>query len=300
MIFQMEHVVKKYGAHVALNDVSLSIQQGAIYGLIGENGAGKTTLIRILCGLAYPTQGKIYLFGDDTKAGQVKQRKRMGCLVESPALYPDMTAEQNLEVHRLQRGIPGKDCIQETLTLVGLENTGHKKAKNFSLGMRQRLALAIALLSKPEFLVLDEPTNGLDPMGIVELRELLLHLNQEKNMTILISSHILSEMYQLATDYGILHKGKFLEQITKDELNEKCKKYLSIQVADTAKASAVIEQQLKTVHYEVTNQEIRLYAYLDQPEVVLKVLADADIKIKKVAPSGEDLEGYFTSLIRRS
>lgn len=300
MIFQMEHVVKKYGAHVALNDVSLSIQQGAIYGLIGENGAGKTTLIRILCGLAYPTQGKTYLFGDDTKAGQVRQRKRMGCLVESPALYPDMTAEQNLEVHRLQRGIPGKDCIKETLMLVGLENTGHKKAKNFSLGMRQRLALAIALLSKPEFLVLDEPTNGLDPMGIVELRELLLHLNQEKNMTILISSHILSEMYQLATDYGILHKGKFLEQITKDELNEKCKKYLSIQVADTAKASAVIEQQLKTVHYEVTNQEIRLYAYLDQPEVVLKVLADADIKIKKVAPSGEDLEGYFTSLIRRS
>lgn len=300
MIFQMEHVVKKYGAHAALDDVNLSIQQGAIYGLIGENGAGKTTLIRILCGLAYPTQGKIYLFGDDTKAGQVKQRKRVGCLVESPALYPDMTAEQNLEVHRLQRGIPGKDCIQETLTLVGLENTGHKKAKNYSLGMRQRLALAIALLSKPEFLVLDEPTNGLDPMGIVELRELLLHLNQEKNMTILISSHILSEMYQLATDYGILHKGKFLEQITKDELNEKCKKYLSIQVADTAKASAVIEQQLKTVHYEVTNHEIRLYAYLDQPEVVLKVLADADIKIKKVAPSGEDLEGYFTSLIRRS
>lgn len=300
MIFQMEHVVKKYGAHVALNDVSLSIQQGTIYGLIGENGAGKTTLIRILCGLAYPTQGKTYLFGDDTKAGQVRQRKRMGCLVESPALYPDMTAEQNLEVHRLQRGIPGKDCIKETLMLVGLENTGHKKAKNFSLGMRQRLALAIALLSKPEFLVLDEPTNGLDPMGIVELRELLLQLNKEKNMTILISSHILSEMYQLATDYGILHKGKFLEQITKDELNEKCKKYLSIQVADTAKASAVIEQQLKTVHYEVTNQEIRLYAYLDQPEVVLKVLADADIKIKKVAPSGEDLEGYFTSLIRRS
>ena len=129
MIFQMEHVVKKYGAHAALDDVNLSIQQGAIYGLIGENGAGKTTLIRILCGLAYPTQGKIYLFGDDTKAGQVKQRKRMGCLVESPALYPDMTAEQNLEVHRLQREFREKTASKRTLTLVGLENTGHKKLK---------------------------------------------------------------------------------------------------------------------------------------------------------------------------
>lgn len=300
MVFETRHLVKKYGNHIVLNDVNIAIPQGAIYGLIGENGAGKTTLIRLLCGLAAPTQGEIYLFGENNPRKQINQRKRMGCLVESPALFPDMSAAQNLEVQRLQRGIPGKKCIAQTLALVGIENTGNKKAKDFSLGMRQRLALAIALLSDPEFLVLDEPVNGLDPVGIVELRELLIRLNQERNMTILISSHILSEMYQLATCYGILHKGKLLEQFTSKELNEKCKKYLSIQVTDEAKAIAVIEQQLGTDHYEVINQEIRLYAYLDHPEVVLDVFAKAGVGVKQVATNGEDLEGYFTSLIGRA
>lgn len=300
MVFETRHLVKKYGNHIVLNDVNIAIPQGAIYGLIGENGAGKTTLIRLLCGLAAPTQGEIYLFGENNPRKQINQRKRMGCLVESPALFPDMSAAQNLEVQRLQRGIPGKKCIAQTLALVGIENTGNKKAKDFSLGMRQRLALAIALLSDPEFLVLDEPVNGLDPVGIVELRELLIRLNQERNMTILISSHILSEMYQLATCYGILHKGKLLEQFTSKELNEKCKKYLSIQVTDEAKAIAVIEQQLGTDHYEVINQEIRLYAYLDRPEVVLDVFAKAGVGVKQVATNGEDLEGYFTSLIGRA
>lgn len=300
MVFETSHLVKKYGSHIVLNDVNIAIHQGAIYGLIGENGAGKTTLIRLLCGLAAPTQGEIYLFGENNPRKQINQRKRMGCLVESPALFPDMSAAQNLEVQRLQRGIPGKKCIAQTLALVGIENTGNKKAKDFSLGMRQRLALAIALLSDPEFLVLDEPVNGLDPVGIVELRELLIRLNQERNMTILISSHILSEMYQLATCYGILHKGKLLEQFTSKELNEKCKKYLSIQVTDEAKAIAVIEQQLGTDHYEVINQEIRLYAYLDRPEVVLDVFAKAGVGVKQVATNGEDLEGYFTSLIGRA
>lgn len=300
MVFETSHLVKKYGSHIVLNDVNIAIPQGAIYGLIGENGAGKTTLIRLLCGLAAPTQGEIYLFGENNPRKQINQRKRMGCLVESPALFPDMSAAQNLEVQRLQRGIPGKKCIAQTLALVGIENTGNKKAKDFSLGMRQRLALAIALLSDPEFLVLDEPVNGLDPVGIVELRELLIRLNQERNMTILISSHILSEMYQLATCYGILHKGKLLEQFTSKELNEKCKKYLSIQVTDEAKAIAVIEQQLGTDHYEVINQEIRLYAYLDRPEVVLDVFAKAGVGVKQVATNGEDLEGYFTSLIGRA
>lgn len=299
-IFCTEHLTKKYRDNVALNDVSISVYRKEIYGLIGENGAGKTTLLRILCGLAFPTAGQTALFGESKIQQQIDQRKRMGCLIENPALFPDMTAQQNLEVQRLQRGIPGKACIAHALSLVGLEHTGNKKVRNFSLGMRQRLALAVALLSEPELLVLDEPVNGLDPMGIVELRELLIQLNQEQEMTIIISSHILSEMHQLASSYGILHKGKLLEQLTAAELDEKCKKYLSIQVDKTEQAIAILEQALSTENYEVHNGEIRLYSYLDSPDKVLAELSNAGIGIKKVAPSGEDLESYFKSLIQRS
>ena len=174
--------------------------QGDIYGFIGENGAGKTTMIRLLTGLAEPTTGKIALFGESNKK-LAKQRERIGCIIESPSLYLDMTAYENLEVQRLQRGIPGKGCIDNALALVGLKDTGKKKAKDFSLGMRQRLALAIALLGNPEFLVLDEPINGLDPTGIIELRNLLKRLNEERGITILISSHILTELHQLERFY---------------------------------------------------------------------------------------------------
>lgn len=299
-IFYAEHLTKKYRDNVALNDVSISVYRKEIYGLIGENGAGKTTLLRILCGLTFPTAGQTALFGESKIQHQINQRKRMGCLIENPALFPDMTAQQNLEVQRLQRGIPGKTCIAHALSLVGLEHTGKKKVRNFSLGMRQRLALAVALLSEPELLVLDEPVNGLDPMGIVELRELLIRLNQEQEMTIIISSHILSEMHQLASSYGILHKGKLLEQLTAAELDEKCKKYLSIQVDKPEQAIAILEQALSTENYEVYNGEIRLYSYLDSPNKVLAELSSAGIGIKKVAPSGEDLESYFKSLIQRS
>lgn len=296
-VFCTENVVKKYGQHIALDHVNISIPSGAIYGLIGENGAGKTTLIRMMCGLSRPTQGKIILFGKSDEKEQADERKRMGCLVESPALYPDMTAEQNLEVHRLQRGVPGRSCISKTLNLVGLPNTGKKKAKDFSLGMRQRLALAIALLNEPELLVLDEPVNGLDPMGIVELRKLLIRLHCEKGITILISSHILSEMHQLATHYGILHEGKLLQQITAEALDEKCRKYLEIETDAPTKACAVIEQELKTNQYQVNDNSIRLFTYLDAPELVISALGKAGVIVRKVAPGGENLESYFTTLI---
>ena len=196
-VFEAINITKKYRNTLALNQVSMSVMQGDIYGFIGENGAGKTTMIRLLTGLAEPTTGKIALFGESNKK-LAKQRERIGCIIESPSLYLDMTAYENLEVQRLQRGIPGKGCIDNALALVGLKDTGKKKAKDFSLGMRQRLALAIALLGNPEFLVLDEPINGLDPTGIIELRNLLKRLNKERGITILISSHILTELHQLA------------------------------------------------------------------------------------------------------
>ena len=200
-VFEAINITKKYRNTLALNQVSMSVMQGDIYGFIGENGAGKTTMIRLLTGLAEPTTGKIALFGESNKK-LAKQRERIGCIIESPSLYLDMTAYENLEVQRLQRGIPGKGCIDNALALVGLKDTGKKKAKDFSLGMRQRLALAIALLGNPEFLVLDEPINGLDPTGIIELRNLLKRLNKERGITILISSHILTELHQLANRYG--------------------------------------------------------------------------------------------------
>ena len=224
-VFEAINITKKYRNTLALNQVSMSVMQGDIYGFIGENGAGKTTMIRLLTGLAEPTTGKIALFGESNKK-LAKQRDRIGCIIESPSLYLDMTAYENLEVQRLQRGIPGKGCIDNALALVGLKDTGKKKAKDFSLGMRQRLALAIALLGNPEFLVLDEPINGLDPTGIIELRNLLKRLNKERGITILISSHILTELHQLANRYGILHEGKLLQEITATELDKRCKKHL--------------------------------------------------------------------------
>lgn len=222
VLLQTIDLTKKYKDQMALAHVNLTVRKGDIYGFIGQNGAGKSTLLRVVTSLARPTSGVVSLFGESSGAGLIEARKRVGAIIESPTLFPDMTARDNLEVHRLQRGIPGKSCISKTLELVGLQDTGNKKAKNFSLGMKQRLGLAIALLGDPELLILDEPTNGLDPMGIVQLRELIKGLNREKGLTILISSHILSELHQLATTYGIIHKGKLLEQISHEELNVKC------------------------------------------------------------------------------
>lgn len=243
-VFEAINITKKYRNTLALNQVSMSVMQGDIYGFIGENGAGKTTMIRLLTGLAEPTTGKIALFGESNKK-LAKQRERIGCIIESPSLYLDMTAYENLEVQRLQRGIPGKGCIDNALALVGLKDTGKKKAKDFSLGMRQRLALAIALLGNPEFLVLDEPINGLDPTGIIELRNLLKRLNKERGITILISSHILTELHQLANRYGILHEGKLLQEITATE--EYSKLLERFYVADVSRSNGTSGQGLYIV-----------------------------------------------------
>ena len=256
-VFEAINITKKYRNTLALNQVSMSVMQGDIYGFIGENGAGKTTMIRLLTGLAEPTTGKIALFGESNKK-LAKQRERIGCIIESPSLYLDMTAYENLEVQRLQRGIPGKGCIDNALALVGLKDTGKKKAKDFSLGMRQRLALAIALLGNPEFLVLDEPINGLDPTGIIELRNLLKRLNKERGITILISSHILTELHQLANRYGILHEGKLLQENSRlakknDDLREE--NYLHVQWEAKLKADLdkMIEltERLNLLHQKI-------------------------------------------------
>ena len=257
-VFEAINITKKYRNTLALNQVSMSVMQGDIYGFIGENGAGKTTMIRLLTGLAEPTTGKIALFGESNKK-LAKQRDRIGCIIESPSLYLDMTAYENLEVQRLQRGIPGKGCIDNALALVGLKDTGKKKAKDFSLGMRQRLARAIALLGNPEFLVLDEPINGLDPTGIIELRNLLKRLNKERGITILISSHILTELHQLANRY---------------------------------------ESKLNTSNFTVMpDKSIHLYDYVENAGKVSALLSANNITIYQLAQSGDSLETYYTNLI---
>ena len=201
-------------------------------------------------------------------------------------------------MHRLQKGIPGKDCIHKALDLVGLQGTGKKKTKNFSLGMKQRLGLAISLLSDPEFLILDEPTNGLDPMGIVELRELIKKLNREKGITFLISSHILSELHQLASYYGIIHKGRLLEELSAKELDEKCKQHLRIKVDQPAKGAMILETILSTPNFEVMpDGTIKLYSYLDHVRKVSMALTENGLVIEHLSQNGDSLESYFSRLV---
>lgn len=297
-ILRTNQLTKRYKQTLALDNVDLHIKEGEIYGMIGQNGAGKSTLLRVITGLALPSGGSVELFGKSARNEWGDRQKRIGALIENPALFSNMTAIENLELHRLQRGIPGRECIKKALQLVDLEHTGNKKVKNFSLGMKQRLGIAIALLSDPEFLILDEPTNGLDPTGIVELRQLLKKLNREKGVTVLISSHILSELHQLATSFGIIHKGKLLEELTAKELDEKCRKYLQIKVDDPKKGAIVLEQALAATDFEVLQDDtIKLYEYLDDVRTVSLALTKNGLVIEHLSHHGDSLENYFTKVI---
>ena len=219
-------------------------------------------------------------------------------MVEIPSFYPYLTARQNLEYYRIQRGIPGKECVDESLEQVRLTDTGKKKFKTFSLGMKQRLGLALALMNHPEFLLLDEPINGLDPEGIVEFRELLLQLNRERQTTILISSHILSELSNLATHYAFIEKGRVLESVSADRLREKCRECLELAVDDAARAARVLEEQLGTRDFEVLpHNKLRLYTFLDQPQTVNRVLLENGVGLISAQQRSSDLEDYFLSLI---
>lgn len=262
-ILTTRNLTKKYNNIAALSDINMELKQGEIYGLVGKNGAGKTTLLRVITGQAYATAGEISLFGMTSNDGLSKERKRIGAIIETPSFYPYMTAMQNLEYYRIQRGIPGKQCVNQALSEVGLSGVGNKKYKNFSLGMKQRLGLALALMNKPELLLLDEPINGLDPFGIVEIRNLLLKLNREKNITILISSHILTELSNLVTYYGFINDGRLIKQISNEELAKECNKYLELKVTDSEKMTALLETELGYTSYKVTpDNTIHIFKYL--------------------------------------
>ncbi len=294
-VLQTNNLTKKYGKQIALNKVNLNIKKGDIYGLIGKNGAGKTTIMKIVCGLIYQSQGEVKLFGSDNLK---KSRRRIGCVIEQPALYPDMTARQNLIYYSKLLGIPDYNDINHILNLVGLQNTGKKKTKNFSLGMKQRLSIAISLLGNPDFLILDEPINGLDPSGIKEIRELLLKLNYENEITILISSHILGELSKIATKYGIIKNGELVDEFQAIELEKRCKKCLSLVVNNLEKAVYVIKNNIKSVDYKVFDKgKICIYDCLDIPEKINKELVENDVLVSSICLEENDIETYFVKMM---
>lgn len=287
---------KRYGKFQALDDLSMHIPKGAIYGFVGRNGAGKTTLIRLICGLQEPTKGSYSIYGlDCTDKSISKSRRRMGAVVETPSIYLDMTAEDNLKQQALILGLPSFESIPEILKLVGLENTGKKKVRNFSLGMKQRLGIAVALMGNPDFLVLDEPVNGLDPQGIIEIRELILKLNKERQITVLISSHILDELSRLATHYGFIDKGHLVKEISAAELEVSCRKCIKVEVTDTKALVRVLDAE--GLEYEVISESIaNIYGKVNLSQLVL-ALAKEECELISSHEQDESLENYFINLV---
>ncbi len=288
---------KAYGPCMALDGMNMLVRHGDIYGLVGRNGAGKTTLMRLVTGQSEPTGGEMELFGASGKDMR-PQRARTGAMIEIPSFSPFLTARENLEYYRLQRGIPGRRVVDETLEQVKLADTGKKKFKSFSLGMKQRLGLALALMNHPDFLILDEPINGLDPEGVAEFRQILRGLNQERQTTILISSHILSELSNVATRYGFMEQGRLLEEISAKALHDKCRTCLRLEVDDAPRAAAVLQTQLGTDKFEVLpGNVVQLYDCLDDPRRASCALARNGVALLAMEQKGADLEAYFLNLI---
>lgn len=291
-------LTKRYGDHEAVSSVDLRLRRGRVYGLIGRNGAGKTTLMRLVTGLSIPTAGSIELFGSGAGAPRQEDLARMGSLIESPPLHGGMTAQQNMRIHRLLRGVPDSAVEERLLAQVGLADTGRKKVKNFSLGMRQRLGIALALIAEPELLVLDEPVNGLDPQGVVEVRRLIRDLAAERGITVLISSHNLPELFQTASDYVIVDDGRVKRTLTLEELEQQTQRFLEIAAEDTEHLVTVLERNLPEVPFTVMpDRTVRLHDRTEHPDQVLRTLVAADVWPTRLAREGESLESFFLSVI---
>lgn len=298
IIIQTEGLEKQFMKQKAVQNADIAITEGMICGLIGPNGAGKTTIMKMLGGLVIPTGGSIKLYGGASEDELAKARSRMSFIIETPYAKEKMTARENLEKQRLQKGIPDKKRVDEVLELVGLSNTGRKPVKAFSLGMRQRLGIANALLTKPEVMILDEPTNGLDPQGIVEIRELLLKLNREEHITIIISSHILSELSLLCTDYIFINKGQISQALSAEELKRLCKEYYRIDTDNNALAAAVLQDKLGITQFDVDKDgSIHLYEQLDDIRTISRTLFENGIIPVGLTLHEADLEKYYMSMV---
>ena len=295
-VLKTNNLSKHYRNFKALDKLTMSVPKGSIYGFVGRNGAGKTTLIRLICGLQFPTSGSFEIYGaQNTGAAILKARRRMGAVVETPSIYLDMTAEENLKQQYRILGLPDFKGISDILKLVGLHNTGKKKAKNFSLGMRQRLGIAVALCGSPDFLVLDEPVNGLDPQGIIEIRELILKLNREEQITVLISSHILDELSRLATHYGFIDGGHIVKEMSAEELEQACRKCVRVTITDTAALATVLDSM--SMDYKVLDSKTAdIFAKPNITQLTL-ALAEQKCELLSVEEHDESLESYFISLV---
>lgn len=300
IICQTMKLTKAYSNTFALKDVDFKLEKGDIYGLIGENGAGKTTLIKILAGIIFQTGGTVELFGEQEPKLLFKERTRVGFTIENPAIYEDMTARENMIIQCKQKGVRDVKAVDKILETVGLSKNDRKKTKKYSLGMKQRLAIGIALIGNPEILVLDEPVNGLDPLGIIELRYLLTKLNKEIGTSIVISSHILSELHKLATCYGIIHKGKMIAQMTADQLDEKCQKYLQIKVNDVKKARSVLEKMGIRSIENIREESLKVFDSCVESDEINYRLFQNGVRVRELVMISGNLETFFFNMIKEN
>ena len=297
-IIETKNLTKQYGSQKSVADLNIHVKRGRIYGLLGRNGAGKTTTMKMLLGLTKPTSGEVKIWGKSLQGNEKKLLPRIGSLIESPGFYPNLTGTENLRIFATLRGVPNNHAIKDALDLVGLPYKDKKLFSQYSLGMKQRLAIALAVMHDPELLILDEPINGLDPAGIVEIRNLLKILNKEYGMTILVSSHILEELYQTASEFILIDHGKIIEEISDYELNERCKRHIAIKTTDVQKTVLVLEENLHTDNFKLMPDGIiRLYDYLNDLETVASALAESHILVTGLSVSGDTLEDYFLSKI---
>ncbi|MPQ30370.1 ABC transporter ATP-binding protein [Clostridium estertheticum] len=296
-VIRTHNLTKKYKGVSVVDNLNINIEKGEIYGFLGQNGAGKTTTLRMLMGLIRTSQGEVELFGQNNYSKEIY--KKIGSLIEYPGFYPNLTAEENLEIHRRMAGIENIEYIKEALEIVGLnyDEIKNKKVKNYSLGMKQRLGISRAILHKPELLILDEPTNGLDPLGIRDIREILLELKNKKGITIIISSHILSEIEHIATKIGVIHRGKLLEEIDYSELQRRNRKYLRVKVSDDKKACFLLENKLNIKDFDVLEKNVlRIYENLDKGSQIAKLFINNDLELHEMQYSVDNLEDYFVRL----
>ena len=297
-ILTLKQITKRFGSKTILDRVDLEIQQGQIFGLVGRNGAGKTTLMRILTGQSAANEGQMSLFNETTERGWRNVRPRTGAIIETPAFYPYLSGHDNLEYYRLQRGLPDRKAVKRMLELVDLADTGKKPFKKYSMGMKQRLGLALSLMHRPDFLILDEPINGLDPAGIIDIRHLLKRLNREQGLTILISSHLLAELGNLATDYAFIEEGRILEQASAAEIHARCRQFLLLGVDRTDLALSQLDQM---GYGEVTDvvgaHELRLYAEDIDVAGINQRLVTGGVAVSRLEVNEIQLEDYFMNLI---
>lgn len=296
-ILTANNLTKKYNGMTALDNVNITVYKGDIFGLIGRNGAGKTTLLKILSGLSSSTSGEYSVFsktGDDLR----KQRRRIGCLIEEPAFFRNMTAKQNLRYYCIQKGITDLSQIDRVLETIALTDTGKKKFKEFSMGMKQRLGIAFAMLDNPDLVILDEPINGIDPIAVSELRDTFFRLNREKEVTLMISSHILSELYAIANRFLIIDKGKVIKDITKDELDAECSLCTVLRTDDVNRTVTLLEDKLGITEYQVSDrEEVKITQTGIDPIRITKTLVENGVGVGAIFESGLSLEDYFKKLI---